>query len=98
MRHYVDVLGFELVANQGDRFIWVKCGGVEVLLKPGAGHEPRAFDDAPCIVLYTEELEARHAAFVSRGVTMRTEGNCHHFQDPDGHWYQLVDPTDDHSS
>ena len=29
MRFYVDVLGYTLVANHGDQFIWVEKGGVE---------------------------------------------------------------------
>ena len=98
MRYYVEVLGFELVANQGDRFIWVKCGAVEVLLKPGPGREPQTFEDASCIVLYTDDLDAQRAALTDRGVHTTAHGNCHHFQDPDGHWFQLVDPTEDHSS
>jgi catechol 2,3-dioxygenase-like lactoylglutathione lyase family enzyme len=97
MRYYVEVLGFALVANQGDRFIWVQCGESEVLLKPGAHHEPLPFEAAPCIVLYTDDLDAQRAALAARGVEMEQHGNCHHFQDPDGHWFQLVDPREDHS-
>ncbi len=86
------------MANQGDRFIWVQCGGTEILLKPGDGHEPRPFEASPCVVLYTEELEARRSELTARGVQTEPHGNCHHFQDPDGHWFQLVDPSEDHSS
>lgn len=33
-RFYRDVLGFEVTVEQGEDFIWLKSGEVEILLRP----------------------------------------------------------------
>lgn len=98
---YRDVLGFVLLQEQPGGFVWMRCGESEVLLRPG--RSPRAAagkvyqDASTAIVLYTGDLVANKAELESRGLTFRgTDGSerCLTFTDPDGNWFQLVDPGD----
>src|SRR5437762_3376151 len=94
---YENVLGFELVAEQGQH-VWLKLGNVEVLLRPGTGTKARDYASAASgLVLYTDDLEATAAKLTARGLTFSgTDGSekCRTFCDPDGHWFQLVNPDD----
>ena len=95
---YENVLGFEVVAVQGEQFVWVKAGEVEILLRQGSPPKPAAsYTQAGCgIVLYAEDLPVQLAVYRQRGLDLQPmpgEPDCHVFQDPDGHWFQLVDPT-----
>lgn len=94
---YEGVLGFRLEANQGGRFLWLSSGDVVMLLRPGPPRSAGGQDDSPNVVLYTEDLEGALARLVAAGVPTTLRGTCHYFQDPDGHWLQLVNPGDDHS-
>jgi catechol 2,3-dioxygenase-like lactoylglutathione lyase family enzyme len=93
---YESVLGFELVEIQG-KCVWLKLGGVEVLLRPGPT-PPVASDYGhahTAIVLYTDDLPGSHAELELRGLTfLGSDGSafCPTFTDGDGHWFQLVDP------
>ena len=81
---YCDVLGFSLVADQGDGFGWVAKDGVEFLLRrPGDG-------PLPCIVLYSDD---------PHGERLDGEwlAGCLHLSDPGGNALQVVDPDADHS-
>jgi catechol 2,3-dioxygenase-like lactoylglutathione lyase family enzyme len=95
---YRDVLGAEVVAVQdGGRFVWVKLGDVELLMRPGQPQPAAASYGASRVgfVLYTEDLPARIAQLSARGVQFRgtdDPGGQPVFTDPDGHWFQLVDP------
>lgn len=94
---YRDVLGFELTVVQADRFVWLRSGMIELLLRP-AGNTTHAarFEDADhALVLYTDDLEATAAALRQRGLDFKgTDGaGCLTFTDPDGHWFQLVNPA-----
>ena len=91
MRFYVDVLGYALVANQGDRFIWVEKGGVEYLLRPRGDYA------LPCYVYYANDPAAEAERLRTAGVEVLHKGNCFHFTDPDGHSFQIVNPGEDHS-
>ncbi len=87
---YTGKLGFRLVADQGP-FVWVERGGLEILLRPGevaCGHD---------VVFYCDDPAAAAAGLRERGVAVERRGNCFHFHDPDGHAFQLVDPSEDHS-
>ena len=95
---YEDVLGAEVVAVQGDQFVWIKLGDVELLLRPGAPTPPAAAygDAASGIVLYTDQLPDTARELRSRGLSfLGTDGSddCLTFTDPDGHWFMLVDPA-----
>ena len=97
LAYYVDTWGFELVANQGDRFIWVKKGSIELLLRPGSPFPGPSHKDSINFVLYSDDVVRDVAAATARGVSFTKRANCHHFRDPDGYWWQLVDPGADHS-
>jgi catechol 2,3-dioxygenase-like lactoylglutathione lyase family enzyme len=93
---YERVLGFEVVSVQ-PRVIWLKCGEVELLLRPGTRRlDAPAYNRSEVgIVLYTDDLEKTMTGLKSRGLQFRgTDGSesCPTFTDPDGHWFQLVDP------
>jgi catechol 2,3-dioxygenase-like lactoylglutathione lyase family enzyme len=94
---YEGVLGFEATDVQGD-FTWLRSGGAggpEVLLRPGrsAGRAP-TYQSAPlAMVLYTDDLPRTRATLEARGLRFDGEdGGCPAFSDPDGNWFQLVDP------
>ena len=93
MSFYVDQLGFSLVSNQGDEFIWVALGSAEILLRPGKP-EPGTFDDSHNVVIYTEQLQEVVERLRENGIDLKQDGHCHLFQDLDGHWFQVVDPRD----
>ena len=98
---YNGILGFEVTAVQGDRHAWIKSGEIEILLR--SDHKPErkrvsGYDKAICgIVLYTDDLEAEMEALRMRGLEFRgNDGsdNCPTFHDPDGNWFQLVNPEE----
>ena len=79
--------------------VWVKLGQVEILLRPGDAppREPSYERAAAAIVLYTNDLLATAKQLRARG--LKFEGcdgsdKCPTFRDPDGHWFQLVNPSD----
>jgi catechol 2,3-dioxygenase-like lactoylglutathione lyase family enzyme len=91
------VLGFELVVQQSENLIWLKCGDVEILLRPAkASHHANSYAEASsAIVLYTEDVQKTAATLRERGLVFKgTDGqpDCLTFTDPDGHWFQLVNP------
>lgn len=96
---YQDVLGFELTVDQGGGYYWLQRGQVEILLRPG--NPPQAadrYESAPTgIVLYADDLEATMQELQQRGLVFRgtvDSDKCFTFTDPDGNWFQLVDPND----
>lgn len=96
-RFYRDVLGFEVTVEQGGDFIWLKSGEVEILLRPGKppASPPDYHQAAAGYVLYTDDLPAALAELGARGLElqpMENEPGCFTFSDPDGNWFQLVDP------
>jgi len=94
---YMEVLGFELVAEQhGGKIVWLKLGDREFLLRPGkppaAGN---SYQQARAgIVLYTDDVGATLKQLQARGLNLRGDDGpgCHTFTDPDGNWFQLVNP------
>ncbi len=97
---YIDVLGFELVEIQIDKFVWLKSGDALILLRPSAGNGTRAADYGSAdtgFVIYTDNLQESALKMKSRGLVFRgTDGSdkCLTFTDPDGNWFQLVNPND----
>ena len=98
---YCDVLGFELTVVQHDKFVWIKRGGLEILIRPG---DPRPsasrYEDAPTgFVFYTGNMEETLDT-LKRQKGVEIKGTV----DPDkcvlrsrirpGNWFQLVDPND----
>ncbi len=98
-RFYTDVLGFEVTVAQSDRLIWLQKDGLEILIRPGrprpvAGRYEEA---AVGFVLYTDDLEGSLQRLVDHGVEIKgtvDSDKCYTFTDPDGNWFQLVDPND----
>lgn len=93
---YLDVLGAELVADQGQT-VWVKLGEVELLLRGGLTHSffPERYQTAAYgLALYTENLDQTAAELQARGLAFKGDDGpgCLTFTDPDGHWFQLVNP------
>ncbi len=96
-KFYRDVLGFEVISEQNEKFIWMRLGDREILLRPGRLHvNTSAYAGASVgIVLYTDDLETTRDALRSRGLQFKgTDGSdkCLTFTDLDGHWFQLVNP------
>ena len=89
--YYRDVLGFTLVAQQGEQFAWVELGGTEMLIRP-QGTYP-----LPCVVYYTDDPVAAADELRQRGVEVEQIGSCFHFTDPDNNSFQIVNPNEDHS-
>lgn len=99
LEFYRDVLQCSVEDIQHERFVWLNLGGQAILLRPGQAHPGvGSYDRAPAgFVLYTDDLPATRRALEERGLHIRgTDGseNCLTFSDPDGHWFQLVDPGD----
>ncbi|MBD3287028.1 hypothetical protein GF359_10265 [candidate division WOR-3 bacterium] len=97
---YVEVLGFEEVAVQGGKFVWVKSGEIEILLRPSASRPSPSPDyqhTAQGITLYCDDLAKTMRRLKDRGLEFKgTDGSekCPTFTDPDGNWFQLVNPED----
>ncbi len=95
---YEEVLGFEVTAVQGNgQFIWLKLGDTEILLRPGQ-ESPfiSAYDQATAgLVLYTNDIGQTARTLTQRGLKFLGrdgDDDCLTFTDPDGHWFQLVNP------
>lgn len=98
-RFYEETLGFELVAEQSHELIWLQLGQQEILLRPGSppAEVSRYEDAATGFVLYTDNLPETLASLRARGLEPRgfvDSEKCVTFTDPDGNWFQLVDPED----
>lgn len=98
-RHfYENVLGFEVTVTKG-QLVWLQKGEVEILLRPGQPPPPAArYQDAPLgLVLYTDDLQSTLLELSGRGLEFKgtvDSDKCYTFTDPDGNWFQLVDPGD----
>ena len=98
-RFYSDVLGFELVTIQNEKFIWLKKGQQEFLIRPGKKHKMASHYEAASvgIVLYCDDVEETMKELKLKGLEFKgtvDSGKCHTFTNPDGNWFQLVDPRD----
>lgn len=100
---YCGVLGFELDTIQQDKFVWLRAGNYTILLRPAASHESTAGRGGEYaaaekgFVLYTNELESAKSELESKGLVFKgTDGSerCLTFTDPDGNWFQLVNPDE----
>ena len=95
---YEKVIGFEITEIQHGKFVWMKFGDNEFLLRPGKydlnvseyKHSNTGF------VFYTSELGKAKSELIKRGLEFKgTDGSdeCLTFTDPDGNWFQLVNPN-----
>jgi len=99
LEFYKTVLGFEVFDVQAEKYVWMKMGEVEILLRPGMPQEQakRYEEGGMGIVLYTDGLDATLERMKEHGVDTdpaADSAKCRTFTDPDGNWIQLVDPTD----
>lgn len=99
LEFYNKVLGFELIEIQNEKFVWLSSGSYTILLRPGKNTDGYGnYQSAKSgIVLYTDNLLKTADEFKSRGLIFKgTDGSdkCLTFTDPDGNWFQLVDPND----
>lgn len=96
-RFYEEALGFEVATEQeGGVFVWLTSGEVEILLRPGQPpiSPPTYQQAANAIVLYTDDMDKATERLAANGVAFDgDDGGCPTFRDPDGHWFQLVNPT-----
>ena len=96
---YVDVLGCTHHHPEMEHVAWLTLGDITLLLRPGTPPPACATyaESRLGVTLYTEGLDATMAALTERGLVFRgTDGSdrCPTFQDPDGNWFQLVDPAE----
>jgi catechol 2,3-dioxygenase-like lactoylglutathione lyase family enzyme len=96
---YVDVLGFELMEVQANKFVWLNKNESLILLRPGkkVSRSLSYQNTNIALVLYTKDLAAAVEELTSRGLRFKgTDGSdkCLTFTDPDGNWFQLVNPDD----
>ncbi len=96
---YIDVLGFELETVQNDKFVWLKSGNYVILFRPG--RDKVTFDNYQSaktgFVLYTDDLDKTKDELINRGLEFKgTDGSdkCLTLTDPDGNWFQLVNPNE----
>ncbi len=96
---YEKILGFEVIDVQHEKYVWMKSDGTHILLRPGKNYskcDTYASSNFG-FVIYTDDLEKSVSELTSRG--LRFKGNdgssqCPTFTDPDGNWFQLVNPQD----
>jgi catechol 2,3-dioxygenase-like lactoylglutathione lyase family enzyme len=94
---YERVLGFEVTAVQHDgSIVWLRLGDRELLLRPGPppAHARDYRHSGAALVFFTDDLAATMRELQSRGLVFDGDDGpgCPTFRDPDGHWFQLVDP------
>ncbi|MCY7362674.1 MAG: VOC family protein [Ignavibacteria bacterium] len=95
---YEKVLGFEITEIQNNKFVWMKFGENEFLLRPGKHSiicsEYKESDIG--FVFYTEDVQKKKEELISKGLEFKgTDGSeeCLTFTDTDGNWFQLVNPN-----
>ena len=94
---YERVLGFTVTDVQHNgAIIWLQLGDRVILLRvgvrpPTAPNYQRA---GQALVFFSDDLAAEMRALESRGLVFNGDDGpgCPTFTDPDGNWFQLVDP------
>jgi len=96
---YRDVLHFDVVDVQGRDAVWMALGATQILLRRGGIKSPAPDYRSGSVgfVLYAEDLDVEMGALVASGLQFTgDDGSAREptFVDPDGHWFQIVDPKD----
>jgi catechol 2,3-dioxygenase-like lactoylglutathione lyase family enzyme len=96
---YNEVLGFETIEVQHEKFVWLKLNDNVILLRPGKNelHVNEYKNTNSAIVFYTNDLNKTKQKLISKGLVFSgTDGSdrCLTFTDPDGNWFQLVNPDE----
>lgn len=94
---YKTMLGCEVIARNGTEYTWIRFGDVELLLRSGWNmFQAPEYTQAPMgIVLYTRDIQGEAQQLADRGVVFKGYDGSEHcltFTDPDGNWFQLVNP------
>ncbi|MBI2921385.1 MAG: VOC family protein [Planctomycetes bacterium] len=97
-RFYLEALGADLVASQGPDFTWIRIGKLEFLLRKGDPGPASPFPGRSNIVLCMDDVPGRVERLRKSGVAIGRDGDDFTFQDPDGHWFQIVGPGVDSSA
>jgi catechol 2,3-dioxygenase-like lactoylglutathione lyase family enzyme len=93
---YEEVLGFEVTAVQNQQFVWLQLGQTEILLRAGTPPVTASSYEktAVALVLYTDNLPQTLSRLREHDLTCHLmDGDCYTFTDPDGNWFQLVNPN-----
>ncbi len=96
---YLNVLGFKLTVEQEGNFLWLEKDGMELLLRPGKPPAPaERYELASTgFVFYSTSLDEEIELLKSRGLVIRgtvDTDRCFTFTDPDGNWFQMVNPEE----
>lgn len=98
MAFYRDKLGFSVTTVQAEQFVWLQLGDQELLLRPGkTKSQSTTYDETNIgLVLYAVNFPEKMAELQAKGINfVPMSDSCAAFTDPDGHWFQLVDPNHD---
>ena len=96
---YENILGFEPTVKVSESLIWMQLGEFEILLRQGTPNTNagRYEDGSKGIVLYTDDTVGTKTQLEARGLIFKEtvdSDKCWTFTDPDGNWFQLVNPHD----
>jgi predicted enzyme related to lactoylglutathione lyase/uncharacterized protein YndB with AHSA1/START domain len=90
---YEEVLGFTTTAVQSGKYVWMRLGDKQIMLRPGRGGvNGKAFDESQYnVVLCSDDAAAELERLQARGLEVRGDDQgCPTFADPDGNWFQLI--------
>lgn len=96
-KFYTSILGFEHIETQDNKFVWLKLGESTVLLRPGTPPNIGKFYQTTNIglVIYSNDASKTLENFINRGLEIKGDDTgCPVFTDPDGNWFQLVNPEE----
>ena len=96
---YCDILGFQIKDIQQNKYVWLKNDQIELLLRPkNKDIKIDSYQDTNiALVFYTDNLNETVNELRSKGVIFKgtdLSEKCLTFTDPDGNWFQLVNPND----
>lgn len=96
---YRDLLGFKETIRIGNNFVWMKLDSLEILLRLGSPQPAtkKYEDGSQGLVLYTDNVFEMKKELENKGLKFLgtvDSDKCFTFKDPNGIWYQLVDPND----
>ncbi|MBS1517150.1 MAG: VOC family protein [Bacteroidetes bacterium] len=94
---YEKILGFTVTEIQHDKFVWMNLDDTQILLRPGKNDlRTDEYNNSNIgIVLYTDDVDRKKSELENRGLVFSGfdgSESCLTFKDPDGNWFQLVDP------
>jgi catechol 2,3-dioxygenase-like lactoylglutathione lyase family enzyme len=85
LEFYTNVLGFELMEVQGDKFVWVKMGDRAVLLREGGNDIPaETYQETNItIVIYTYDVEETLRLCKQKGLVIKGDDAAARYSGPD---------------